>query len=301
LPIAVNSGIIGVKRSPALGNPSTVKSIIISARPAQWIKNLFVFGAIAFTGSLSDLPLLARSLLAFIVFCALSSAGYIINDILDREADSRHPLKKKRPIASGILKKGPAIAAACALFLIGSGASLLLPARFMLCVFAYIVLAVSYSVFLKPVVIIDVITVASGFVIRVLAGGFAISVTSTPWSLLMTFFLALFIALIKRKADKEITGGHAAYGRGMLTHLITISAAATVITYSLFTVLSGKNENLYLTIPCVLYGVFRYLYAAIEDNKGFDPAALILGDRPLFYTIAVWIVLTTAIIHLGQV
>lgn len=274
-------------------------------RPKQWTKNLFIFAAIVFTRNLTNPSLLINSLLAFIIFCGLSGVVYIINDIMDSKNDKNHPQKKIRPIASGRLSQGQALVAALSIASVSLILAFLLPMNFVFCTLAYLLLMIAYSLFLKSLIIIDVIIVSLGFALRLLAGGYAISIVSTVWSLIMTFFLAIFITLIKRRAEREILGDNAInhrknlryYRKDYLDYIIIISATSVIISYTLFTLFSGKNTNLFLTIPFVLYGVFRYMYVAIEYKIGEDPSLLFIKDKPLFYNMLSWVIVSVIIIY----
>lgn len=282
-----------------------LKQILISMRPQQWSKNLFIFAAIIFTGNLFNLSLLSKSILAFIIFCVLSGAVYIINDLTDIEYDRSHPKKKNRPIASGNLKQRPAFWSAILMTLVGLSLSFLLPINFLFCALTYLLLILSYSLFLKSFILLDVITVSLGFVLRLSSGGFAISIISSPWSLIMTFFLAIFISLIKRRSEKDTLAENAPllrknlryYSKEYLDYLIIISSTNVIISYTLFALFSGKNTNLFITIPFVLYGALRYLYLSFECSLGGDPAILFIKDRPLFYNILIWVGTTIIIIY----
>ncbi|MCM8795544.1 MAG: UbiA prenyltransferase family protein [Candidatus Omnitrophica bacterium] len=281
-----------------------IKQIIISMRPRQWIKNLCIFAAVIFTGNLRNLILLIRSSWAFVIFCGLSGAVYIINDIRDKYEDKNHPLKKERPIASGRLKIRPALISAVLITLVSLYLSFFLPLNFIISALIYFLLMLSYSLFLRQVIIIDVIIVSLGYVLRVLAGGFAISILSTPWSLMMTFFVAVFISFVKRKAEKITWEEKNSYRKNLryykretLDYLIIISATIVIISYAQFAIFSGKNQNLYITIPFVLYGVFRYMYLAFEYNSGDEPSIIFIKDKPLFYNILLWILASVIIIY----
>jgi 4-hydroxybenzoate polyprenyltransferase len=274
-------------------------------RPQQWAKNLFIFAALIFSGNAVNLAALAKTCLAFLIFCALAGAGYIINDIIDRDKDRSHPVKKRRPIASGSLKVSSALISAILIILIVLLLSLLLPLYFGLSVIIYLFLILAYSLFLRSVIIIDIIIISLGFVLRLLAGGFAISVFSTPWALTMTFFLAIFISLVKRRAEKielgEAVVAHRKnlqyYKKETIDYFIIISANSVILSYTSFAFFSGKNIHLFITIPFVLYGVFRYMYLAFEHNMGEDPSLVFIQDRPLFYNILCWAIVSTAIIY----
>jgi len=279
--------------------------VLISMRPKQWTKNLFVFAAVAFTGNLFNLPLFLNAILAFFIFCCLSGSVYIINDVIDRKADKQHPQKKERPIAAGKLDHIKAIKAAIIIAFAGLAFSFFLPLYFVISAVAYLVLLFCYSLFLKDIIIIDAMTVSIGFVLRLLAGGFAISIISSPWSLIMVFFLAMFMSLVKRRVERESLGDLAIayrkslayYRKETLDYIVVISATSVIIFYALFSLFFVRSQHLYVTLPFVVYGVFRYMYLAFEKNMGRDPSVLFLEDKPLLLDVIGWIVTSIVVIY----
>ncbi|MFQ6109857.1 MAG: decaprenyl-phosphate phosphoribosyltransferase [Candidatus Aminicenantales bacterium] len=287
-----------------------VKEILKSTRPQQWIKNLFIFAALIFSQNILNLPLLLKTLGAFVAFCFLSSSLYILNDLRDVEEDRHHPLKSQRPIASGRLKKRTAIS-----FLIVLGAAGFLLAStlnlyFFLAALIYFLLQVAYSFRLKHVVILDVFIIAAGFLIRVVAGGLAIEVDISHWLLICTALLALFLSMSKRRHElcllEEKAVSHRSilreYNPYLLDQMIGVVTASTVVAYSLYTVSEetvakfGTNK-LILTVPFVLYGIFRYLYLVHQKDEGGSPEILIIKDRPLLLDIFLWIVAVVLILY----
>jgi len=274
-------------------------------RPKQWSKNLFLFAALIFTGNIAKPLLVLRAILGFLIFCVLSGAVYIINDILDKNNDLNHPLKCNRPIASGRLKIKYASLIAVIIIILALFISFLLPFEFRITSLAYLVLLTAYSLFLKKLIILDVIVVSLGFVLRLLAGGFAISIFSTSWSIILVFFLGVFISLVKRRAEKLTLGEKAIlhrqnlkyYKNLTLNYFIIISANTVIISYVLFSFFSGKSPYLYLTIPFVLYGVYRYMFLNFEKNLGEEPAILFFKDKPLFYCIILWLIISIIILY----
>ena len=284
-----------------------------SIRPQQWLKNLFIFAPLIFSENIFNRSMFLLSLLAFAVFCLLSGALYILNDLKDIEEDRLHPIKSKRPLAAGRLKKSQAIAA----FVILSFVSLLLAAmvnrEFLWVCLVYFVLQIAYSFALKHVVILDVFIVASGFFLRVIAGAVAIQVQISPWLLICTTLLALFLALSKRRHEILLLDEEAVnhrpilkeYSPYLLDQMISVATASTVIAYCLYTI-SGETiekfgtNKLILTIPFVLYGIFRYLYLIHQKAEGGTPETLILKDRPLLFDIFLWIISAALIIYFGK-
>ena len=287
-----------------------IAAILRSLRPQQWTKNFFVFGALLFALKLFDPPLLLRTAAAFAVFCFLSGAVYLLNDVLDYAEDRLHPKKSKRPIASGRLTR-PAGLAAAAVFGAGSLAGAwLLGLPFFLAAAAYAVLQTAYSVKLKHVVILDVFLISAGFVIRVVAGGLVIGVPLSHWLLICTTLLALFIALSKRRHElvllEENAAGHrpilAEYSPYLLDQMISVVTASTVIAYCLYTVAPEtvakfRTPNLIFTMPFVLYGIFRFLYLVHKKGQGGSPEEMVLRDRPLLLAVILWVAAATAILY----
>jgi 4-hydroxybenzoate polyprenyltransferase len=282
-----------------------------SLRPAQWVKNGFVFAALIFSRSLFDLHRLYIVTLAALVFCGLAGAIYLLNDVLDAAEDRQHPVKRQRPVASGRLS---ARAALVAFALLGSAALIgawLLGRQFFLVIAIYGGLNVLYSLFFKHVMLLDVFVIAAGFVLRVLGGGLVIHVEISPWLIVCTTLLALFLAMTKRRQELVLLGSDAANHRASLANyspyfldqLIGIVTASTVMSYSLYT-LSGDvkakfpGKRLELTIPFVLFGIFRYLYLVHQVSEGENPTRLLLTDRVLLSVVVLWAVAVVLIIYL---
>jgi 4-hydroxybenzoate polyprenyltransferase len=284
--------------------------LLISLRPGQWTKNLFVFAALVFAQRLNDRDAVINSVIAFAVFCALSAAVYLINDVFDRKQDQRHPLKAKRPIASGALSPTFAVIAAAVLSFAAMLTAWRLGWQFFEMAAAYVVLLTSYSVFLKNLVIIDVLTIAAGFTLRAAAGAAAIAVPISHWLLVCTTLLALFIAFSKRRHEltllnaaatdhRPILGDYTPY---LLDQMISVVTASTLIAYAFYTISPETTEKfgtdlLSLTIPFPLYGIFRYLYLVHRHDQGGSPADLVINDRPLLICVALWALSVIAIIY----
>jgi 4-hydroxybenzoate polyprenyltransferase len=284
--------------------------IFKSLRPQQWIKNLFIFAPIIFSRHFLERPLVLRIAAAFAAFCIVSSAHYIFNDIRDLAEDRRHPIKSQRPLASGRLKKGPAVAAMLVLAAVGLGAAAALSMPFFYISVGYLVLQVLYSIKLKHVVILDIFVVAAGFVLRVVAGGLVIGVTISSWLLICTMLLALFLAMSKRRHELVLLEGEAEnhrpilkeYTTYLLDQMISVVTASTLVAYCLYTISEETvarfgTKNLILTVPFVLYGIFRYLYLVHQKEEGGSPEHLILKDKPLLIDIFLWVV--SALLILG--
>ncbi len=269
-----------------------IRAIIVSMRPGQWHKNLFVFAATLFTGKILESGPVLMSLSAFLIFCGLSGTVYIINDIADRESDSRRPAKSSRPVASGRLPARAALRAALPMGVVSLGAAWIFPPGFFATAAAYLALMVSYSLFLKRIIIIDAVVVALGFVARLLAGGFSIGVVSSSWSVIMTFFLALFVSLAKRRSEWRQD-----YPPALLDRLIIASATCVIVSYALFSALSGKDAHLWIAAPFVACGVLRYLFLVFRKGLGAEPAKLAVKDRPLLFNMAAWLAASVWVIY----
>jgi 4-hydroxybenzoate polyprenyltransferase len=285
--------------------------LVRSLRVNQWTKNFFVFAGIVFSLKFFELPLLLIVLEAFALFCLLSSAVYLINDVRDAESDRRHPTKKLRPIAAGTLS--PVLALAIAGFL--AGLSLVcafgLGMAFGLTALSYFLLMVLYTYLLRDIVILDVFAIAAGFVLRAVAGVVVINVLLSPWLIICTILLSLFIALGKRRHELvSLSAGaveHRAildeYNPQLLDQLISAVAGSTVMAYSLYTlwpetIAKFGTHNLVYSIPFVLYGIFRYLYLIYKKDKGGKPEEILLTDVPLFIDLVLWLAALMAIIYL---
>jgi 4-hydroxybenzoate polyprenyltransferase len=279
-----------------------VRALLKSMRPRQWPKNAVVLAAVVFDRqlSLSNPTPLMRSLLGVVLFCLLSSSIYLINDLMDIEADRAHPVKRNRPIASGKLAIPVAIAAAVALVLIALPAAYLLSPSFSIIMVIYFLENLAYSNWLKHVPLIDVLMIALGFVLRVGGGVTIIDVERfSPWLYVVMTLGALYIGFGKRRAELSLLAGKAqshrpvldGYNLPLLDQLITIVSSSTIVAYSLYTFSAPNLPNnhwMMLTIPFVLYGVFRYLYLIQVKQAGGAPEELLLVDRPLQITILLW-------------
>lgn len=290
--------------------PSVAASLFLALRPAQWTKNLIVFAALIFGQRLLDGGAVLRALVAFLAFCALSGVVYLVNDIVDREHDRQHPLKRLRPIAAGHLTVTVAAISGLLLGALALGAAAWLGTAFLVHAAAYVLLQVAYSLALKRQVILDVLSIALGFVIRASAGGAAISVPVSQWLLVCTILLALFLALAKRRHEITLLGDEAARHRAILgeytpylvDQMIAVVTASTLMGYAFYTVSSETVERfgtpwLGLTLPFPIYGIFRYLYLVHRRSQGGSPTELLLADRPLLLCVALWGATTVALIY----
>jgi 4-hydroxybenzoate polyprenyltransferase len=274
--------------------------LVIAMRTRHWVKNAFVFAALLFSQRLGEATALARVGAAFGVFCLLSSAVYLINDIADRKVDRLHPSKSRRPIASRRLSVRTAAVAAIALAVISLGAAVALGGGFAAIAASYLVMNLAYSLALKRVVILDVMLVAAGFLLRAWAGAIVIDVEMSHWLVLCTGLIALFLGFVKRRQEiatleqaEEQRPILREYSLPFLDQMISIVTAATVVAYCLYTFSPEVTERLGtdwmgLTVPFVLFGIFRYLYLVHQRGEGDNPTLLVLGDLPLLGTIIFW-------------
>jgi len=288
---------------------SLPRALLVSLRPHQWTKNLVVLAALAFSKHLFEADAVFRALLALVIFCALSGATYVLNDLIDLERDRLHPQKRLRPLASGALSVSVGRWAGLSLALGGLAASLALGGRFALAALAYFALNVAYSFALKHAVILDVLSIAIGFVLRAVAGALAIDVAFSDWLLVCTILLALFLALAKRRHELvtlEHAAGHrrilAEYSPYLLDQMIAVATASCLTAYAFYTLAPDtiekyRTDRLSLTIPFVIYGIFRYLYLVHRREQGGSPSDVLLTDRPLLLAVALWAVAVVAIVY----
>lgn len=280
-------------------------------RPLDWIKNVFVFAPVFFSGEAAQVEKLALVGLVFLAFSAMSSAVYIFNDVRDREFDRSHPTKRERPIASGALPVGVAIGSACFLAAV-SVALVYVSPPVLAVVLAYGGMNVLYSLKLKHVVILDVFTIAAGFVLRVFAGGLIIHVEPSSWLIMATFLLSLFLGLAKRRHElllmRQVANSHRPvleqYTIPLVDILTAVVTPVTLITYILYTLDSTTmarfhSSKLYLTAAFVVFGIFRYLYLIHRKDLGGSPTQLVIKDQPLRTAILAWVVTFGIIVYIG--
>ena len=273
-------------------------------RPRQWSKNLLVFAGLVFAAKLGDPLRWLEACVCFVAYCAISSASYLANDVRDRDDDRLHPVKRSRPIARGELSPRSALTIAAVL---GLAAPLLvapLGLASVLLVFAFAALQAGYTIRLKHVVLLDVLTISALFVVRAAAGAEAVDVRISPWLLLCTALLALFLALAKRRGELVLVGAGRTPGRPVLDgyslelvdQLTAIVASATVIAYAIYTLTGDHTRVLLATVPFVVFGVFRYLLLMHRDDVGEEPEQVLLTDVPILLAVAGWIVTAAAIL-----
>ena len=278
-----------------------IRDIVISMRPRQWIKNSFVFAALVFSRQFMDGEKILISIAVFILFSLLSGSVYLVNDVLDREADRGHEKKSCRPIAAGRVPPALAITAAVISSLVALFGAFLINPDLILISLGYLILITAYSLILKRIVIVDVVVIAFGFILRVLAGGVAIGVPVSEWLFICTFLLSLFLALSKRRHELMLveteTGEHrktlSEYTDHLLDQMIAVVTSATLIAYSLYTLAPRTrlevSPRLYYTIPLVLYGIFRYLYLIHRKDAGGEPGRTLFSDRALLVDVLIWV------------
>lgn len=289
---------------------STAASLFVSLRPDQWTKNLIVFAALIFAVKLLDPAATAKASAAFLIFCGLSGAVYLINDVADREQDRLHPIKKMRPIASGDLSPSAALIAAVVLSAIALTVAFWLRPAFGVAAAAYLALFVVYTRSLKHIVVLDVMTIAIGFVLRAVAGGLVISVHISNWLLVCTMLGALFLGLAKRRHEITLlaggAGGHRRileeYDPYLLDQMIGVVAAATMVAYIIYCASPETHaffgtEWMVLTTPFPIYGLFRYLYLVHRKAGGGSPSDMLLEDRPLLACVLLWGITSVVIIY----
>ena len=288
-----------------------IDGLVASLRPQQWVKNGFVFAALIFSRSITDWHRNARVAAGAFLFCLISSAVYLFNDILDAPEDRRHPLKRLRPLASGRLGVGTASIAAIILATLSLYGAWLLDRTFFVILLAYALINVLYSWALKRVVLLDVFVISAGFVLRVISGGVIIHVEISPWLVVCATLLALFLALSKRRHELVALGKDASNHRSILAHyspyfldqLIGIVTASTVMSYALYTLSSDAQvkfpgKRLEFTIPFVLFGIFRYLYLVHQGEEGGNPTRLLFTDLVLLSVVLFWAASVIFIIYL---
>ncbi len=287
------------RRSPA-------RAALVALRPRQWSKNLLVFAGLVFAAKLGDAVRWGEAIACFGAYCAISGAAYLANDVRDREDDRQHPVKRSRPIARGELSSRQALLLAGALTgaALGTVAALgIVSVAFLL---AFASLQAGYTLRLKHLVLLDVLTIGALFVVRAAAGAAAVNVRISPWLLLCTALLALFLALAKRRGELVLVGAQRTPGRPVLEgyslelvdQLVAIVASSTVIAYAVYTLTAHDSKALLATVPFVVFGVFRYLLLVHRDDVGEEPEQVLLTDVPILLAVAGWIVTAAVILAL---
>lgn len=288
-----------------------LKNLLKLYRIPQWVKNLFVFVPLIFSKHLFDQNYFLSASLAFLIFCFASSFVYIINDIVDAESDKLHPSKKDRPIAAGLITKSNAMNSAIGFFIL----ILLLMQNynfyFMISVSLFLVLNVLYSFFLKNIVLLDIFSIAAGFMIRVFAGAFAINVEISSWLILTTMFISLFLAVMKRRSELSLVENteFAAtrkvlehYSKSFAEQMGTIASAGVIVCYALYTVSERtvsifQTDKLIYTTPFVVFGIFRYMYLVYINKKGENTTHLLITDPAMMINVILYLLITTLIIY----
>ena len=293
----------------------TLYYILVTMRPRQWTKNLVVFAGLIFSQNVSNIALLWKSIGAFLIFCALSGVIYIVNDIADIEKDKLHESKKLRPLASGKLKISQGVAAAVLLGVAALLLARLVGVSFFTAAVVFLCVNVLYSLVLKKMVLLDVVSISLSFVIRAIAGVEALvdvepTIAISPWLLICTLFLSLFLSFCKRRHELTTLGeasrhreSLAEYSPVLIDQLVGITAAGAVLSYSIYTIWPETVEkfgttNLVYTIPLVLIGVMRYLYLVYNKEKGGSPTDMLLNEKFILIDVFLWILLVVAIFHI---
>lgn len=284
-------------------------ALIRLMRPRQWLKNLFVFTGLVFSHGWGDAALVGRVVVAAMAFSLMASAIYVINDLADREADRRHPVKRHRPLASGAVTVPAALLLAVLLSASAAALAAWVSSTVLWLIAAYAVINLAYSAGLKQVVILDVFLIAAGFMLRILAGTAGVGIPPSQWLLLTGLLITLFLGFAKRRAEWQAAGEEGAsrrkvlahYGPELLDHMITVTAAGVVMSYSLYTMSADTvarhgTANLIYTVPFVLYGIFRYIYLLHHRRRGEDPATELLLDPHLVVTFLAWLTTTVWLI-----
>lgn len=280
-------------------------------RVHQWVKNVFVFVPILFSLHIFEEDYLLTTVFAFFVFCLASSAIYVINDLVDIDADSSHPLKKNRPLPSGAISKSSALITAALLLILVFWFVFYFNYEFIFIVISFVVLNVLYSFLLKNIVILDIFSIAAGFALRVLAGAFAIQVPISSWLLLTTMFISLFLGVMKRHSELSIISEEsntssrkvlAQYSLNFADQIATVAAAGVIICYALYSVAPRTisvfdTERLIYTTPFVVFGIFRYMYLEYMSKKGENTTRIMASDIPMIVTIILYIITTILIIY----
>ncbi len=279
---------------------------IKALRPRQWTKNGIVFAALVFAEQFRDVRLVGLTVAAFFVLCALSSTGYLFNDLRDVEADRRHPKKKLRPIASGALSVPLAWGLMAALLVAGLAGAWSLGTAFAVTALGYLVLTLSYSLFFKNLVILDIMVIATGFILRAVAGAEAIDVPISSWFLITTMFLALFLGFSKRRGELSLMQGDASstrrilkeYSPDLLDQFNAVTATGAILSYAMYTFEAARTQYLMITVPFVVYGIFRYFYLVHRRAEGDAPDATLFRDPGMWLTVLLYGVAVVVILLL---
>jgi len=280
-----------------------IVSLIEAMRPRQWAKNLLLFAPLIFVNRFTEIPLLLTSFLAFLLFNLLSSAGYLYNDALDVEMDREHPVKRNRPVARGALASEVALTFSFFFALAGLSLSFLISREFGYTSAGYFALSLLYSRLMKNIAIVEMLMVSLEYLLRVAAGAFAIRVDISPWLLLCTFLLALVLVVGKRRAELSYLSTRPVlsfYSQALLDQFLAVAVASALVGYSFYTFQSPHTRWLMLTIPPVVYGLFRYLYLIYSEKKGGAPDEELLMDKPSLLNLLLWLLLVILAFRLGR-
>ena len=288
-----------------------LSSLLKLMRPTQWLKNGILMAALVFAGEATNPDKVQLAVYALIIYCLLSSAVYVFNDLIDRENDRQHPLKKARPVASGQISLAVAVTLAVALGALGIAGAWLVNWPFFMVALVFLALNLLYTLWLKHIVIVDVMSIAVSFVLRAYAGALAIEVPASKWMLINTLLLALFLGFGKRRHELLLLEDDATshrrildrYSPYLLDQLIGVVTASVVVMYMLYTFSSEVmhklgTENLFVTIPFVVYGVFRYLYLIHKEEKGGSPTRVMIGDAPILINVILWLITAIVVLYL---
>jgi 4-hydroxybenzoate polyprenyltransferase len=298
VPVSVGaSATVSAKRSLPV-------AALVALRPQQWTKNLLLFAGIVFAAELGDVSRWGQALAAFAAYCAASSAAYLLNDVRDAPADRRHPVKCRRPVAAGELQAAAALRLAAVLVVASVALVSWLGWLSVACLAAFAATQVAYSFGLKRLVLVDVFAITALFVLRAAAGAVAVDVRVSPWLLVCTGLLALFLALGKRRGELVTAGATdeptrpvlAGYSLALVDQLIGVVAAATIVAYALYTFSAYESDALMVTLPFVVFGVFRYLLLLHRDRAGEEPEQILLRDVPTLATVAAWVATSATIL-----
>lgn len=281
---------------------AVVRALIRLARPKQWLKNAYLFAALVFAGEAHNPGLLLQACLGFVYFCLASSSVYVLNDLVDAERDKLHPKKRLRPIPSGAVSRPAAVVYLLVLLAVWLPGSYLLSPRFCLTAVLYLLLNVAYSWRLKHMFLLDVLTIAAGFILRAQAGALLVGVPLSPWLLVCTILLSLFLGLGKRRSELGTArAGHrevlAIYTPELLDQYLSALTGTTIMAYSLYTITANPRHEMMATIPFVIYGLFRYLYLIQRTDLAGAPEEALVTDRPMLINLVLWVLCTGYILY----
>lgn len=280
------------------------RAALVAMRPRQWVKNLLLFAGLIFAAKIGDLNRSLEALAAFVAYCSASSAAYLVNDLRDAEADRGHPTKRLRPIARGELPVASAVTLVVLLAAVAVAVGAVLGPVSLALVLTFAAIQLGYSFGLKHIPLLDVLLISSLFVVRATAGAVAVHVLISPWLLVCTWLLALFLALGKRRAELVLVGERLTVGRrsirsysvAFVDQLIAAVAGGAVVSYAAYTVTGHNTRLLVVTTPFVVFGIFRYVYLLQRQGKGEEPEKVLVGDRPILATVAVWAIVCALIL-----